>query len=106
MKRIHKISRQGACSFQHAPYLLLQYKLYSGIFCRGISWLLIGNSVQANEEQLTSQVTPVDDSHVKLAFAVTGDANGVWYYSNAGYAYIIKALSTFCQVVLLIIHGA
>ena len=76
------------------------------VFCRGISWLLIGNSVQANEEQLTSQVTPVDDSHVKLAFAVTGDANGVWYYSNAGYAYIIKALSTFCQVVLLIIHGA
>ena len=79
---------------------------YGRIFCRGISWLLTENSVLANEEQLTSQVTPVDDSHVKLAFAVTGDANGVWYYSNAGYAYIIKALSTFCQVVLLIIHGA
>lgn len=42
---------------------------------------------------LTCQVTPVDDSHVKLAFAVTGDANGIWYYSNAGYAYIIKALT-------------
>ena len=55
MKRIHKISRLGACSFKHAPYLLLQYKLYSGIFCRGISWLLIGNSVLANEEQLTSR---------------------------------------------------
>ena len=54
MKRIHKISRLGACSFKHAPYLLLQYKLYSGIFCRGISWLLIGNSVLANEEQLTA----------------------------------------------------
>ena len=55
VKRIHKISRLGACSFKHAPYLLLQYKLYSGIFCRGISWLLIGNSVLANEEQLTSR---------------------------------------------------
>ena len=54
MKRIHKISRLGACSFKHAPYLLLQYKLYSGIFCRGISWLLTGNSVQADVGQLTS----------------------------------------------------
>ena len=50
-----KIKRGASQTYDTPSYLLLQYKLYSGIFCRGISWLLTGNSVQANEEQLTSR---------------------------------------------------
>lgn len=38
-------------------------------------------------------VTPVDDDHVTLKFALGGDSNGVWYYNNAGYDYILYALS-------------
>ncbi len=36
--------------------------------------------------------TPVDDSHITLTFQLQGDNNGVWYYNNAGYKYIVAAL--------------
>lgn len=35
---------------------------------------------------------PVDDTHITLKFLLKGDSNGVWYYSNAGYNYIVSAL--------------
>lgn len=37
-------------------------------------------------------LTPVDDSHVTITFLLQGDSNGIWYYSNAGYNYIVTAL--------------
>lgn len=36
--------------------------------------------------------TPVDDTHITLTFLSKGDSNGIWYYNNAGYKYIIAAL--------------
>lgn len=35
---------------------------------------------------------PVDDTHITLKFLLKGDSNGIWYYSNAGYNYIVAAL--------------
>lgn len=38
--------------------------------------------------------TPVDDNHITLKFLLKGDSNGVWYYNNAGYNYIVTALGS------------
>lgn len=35
---------------------------------------------------------PVDDTHITLKFLLKGDSNGIWYYNNAGYNYIVAAL--------------
>lgn len=53
------------------------------------------NFVSANTYagNLVCTATPVDATHVTLAFASSGDNNGVWYYSNAGYNYIVYALT-------------
>ena len=37
MKRIHKISRLGACSFKHAPYLIIVLS-YDAIFVAYAPW--------------------------------------------------------------------
>lgn len=42
---------------------------------------------------LNCTLTAVDDTHVTLAFALSGDSNGIWYYNNAGYNYVIYALT-------------
>lgn len=53
------------------------------------------NFVSANTYagNLVCTATPVDATHVTFAFASSGDNNGVWYYGNAGYNYIIYALT-------------
>lgn len=36
--------------------------------------------------------TIIDDTHVSLAFALSGDSNGVYYYNNCGYNYVTTAI--------------
>lgn len=42
---------------------------------------------------LNCTATPVDDTHITLKFALSGDSNGIFYYNSGGYKYIIAALT-------------
>lgn len=42
---------------------------------------------------LICTATPVDDTHITLKFALSGDNNGLFYYNTGGYKYIIAALT-------------
>lgn len=42
---------------------------------------------------LICTATPVDDTHITLKFALSGDNNGLFYYNSGGYKYIIAALT-------------
>lgn len=42
---------------------------------------------------LNCTATPVDDTHITLKFALSGDSNGIFYYNTGGYKYIIAALT-------------
>lgn len=42
---------------------------------------------------LNCTATPVDDTHITLKFALSGDNNGLFYYNTGGYKYIIAALT-------------
>lgn len=42
---------------------------------------------------LNCTATPVDDTHITLKFALSGDSNGLFYYNTGGYKYIIAALT-------------
>lgn len=42
---------------------------------------------------LICTATPVDDTHITLKFALSGDSNGIFYYNSGGYKYIIAALT-------------
>lgn len=42
---------------------------------------------------LICTATPVDDTHITLKFALSGDSNGIFYYNTGGYKYIIAALT-------------
>jgi hypothetical protein len=47
---------------------------------------------------LTYKYTIVSDDEVKITFGGQGNSNGVWYYSNAGYNYVISALGNSAGV--------
>jgi hypothetical protein len=47
---------------------------------------------------LTYKYTIVSDDEVKITFGGQGNSNGVWYYQNAGYNYVISALGNSAGV--------
>lgn len=72
------------------------YYAYLGTYTNGQYGFCFGSAAGSSVYTglLVYQAALIGENQVKLTFALSGAGDGVWYYSNAAFSYLINPVGT------------